>query len=304
VSGHIPILANEVIQLLLENNGKRFVDGTINGGNHASALLKTVNYPIELLGIDWDADAIKRAQKRFSALKEVTLMHGSFGELDSLIERWNVDQVDGIFCDFGLSSDQLDDDSRGFSYRFDSPLDMRYDRTQPKLASDIVNDYSKAELLHVIRHYGEERNASRIANAIIRSRPVLSTGQLTEIIRKSVPNKFIEKTLSRVYMSIRLELNDELRAIEQMLPAALKRLKPHGRMVFLSFDSSQDRLIKHFIRDHARDCICPASFPICVCTAKPELKDLTPKVIRPSQKEIIANPRSRPAKLRAAEKLD
>ncbi len=303
MSGHIPILVNEVVHLLLENNGKRFVDGTINGGNHATALLKSAKHPIELLGIDWDASAIERAQKRFSDRDGVTLMHGSFGEIDSLIEQWGVDKVDGIFCDFGLSSDQLDDTERGFSYRFDSPLDMRYDRTQPKLASDILNDYPRADLLYVIRHYGEERNASRIVNAIIRSRPIQSTGHLTEIIRKSVPGKFIEKTLSRVYMSIRLELNDELGAIERMLPAALKRLKPLGRMVFLSFDSSQDRMIKHFIRDHARSCICPATFPICVCTAKPELKDLTPKVIRPSEREILENSRSRPGKLRAAEKL-
>ncbi len=303
MSHHIPILVDYVTKLLLENGGTKYVDGTINGGNHAEALLKSADRSLKLLGIDWDPKAIEHARKRFADWNGVTLVHGNFADSDNIISEWGVGKIDGFFCDVGLSSDQLDDESRGFSHRFDSVLDMRYDQTQGITADEIVNNIAKNELADIIRKYGEERNASKIASVIANARPIRSTGHLAEVIRKNSSPQFIEKRLSRIFMSIRLALNDELSAIEKMLPAALKWLAPGGRMIFLVFDSFQNRLIKNFFKEHALTCVCPPSFPVCVCTAQPDLNILTHKVIRPSQTEIDKNPRSRSAFLRAAEKI-
>lgn len=303
MSRHIPILVDTIVKLLLENGGTNFVDGTIDGGNHAEALLKASDRSLKLLGIDWDSETVERTEKRLAPWSGVTLVHGNFADCDAIIADWGVGEIDGFFCDFGLSSDQLDDESRGFSHRFDSPLDMRYDRTCGITADDIVNGSTKYELIDIIRKYGEERSAPRIASAIVNARPIRSTGHLAETIRKNTSSQFIEKRLSRVFMSIRLVLNDELGAIERMLPAALKWLKPGGRLIFLTFDSLQDRLVKYFFNKHALKCVCPPSFPVCVCTTNPDIKILTHKVIHPNQEEIDKNPRSRSAKLRAAEKI-
>ena len=300
-SRHKPVLLQTVVHLL--KDARSIVDCTINGGGHSIALLESSERPLQLLGTDRDPVALQNVRKRLSKWDGVTLMHGDFGTFDEFVSQWGIGQIDGVLADFGLSSNQLDDPDRGFSYRYDSPLDMRYDQTEDTSADDIINCYQHKELTHILYQYGEERNAGRIAAAIVRSRPIRSTSHLADVIRGCCPNRFIEKTLARVFMAVRVALSGELEAIEKLLPAAFKWLKPGGRMIFISYDSSEDRLVKQFIRRKAQGCICPPQIPVCQCNHHPELKDLTPRIIRPEQTEINTNPRSRAAKLRAAEKL-
>lgn len=300
---HKPVLTSVVTELLLEGERRLFIDCTIGGGAHAAALLNASERSIRIFALDKDPAALKLAAERLSGYKDVTILQGDYASLDEIAVEWSIIEVDGIFADFGQSSDQLEDHERGFSHRFDGPLDMRYDNRSGLTATEIVNEYSKSELTEIFRRYGQERQASRIAAAIIRKRPVYRTGQLADLIRRNSSGAFIEKTLARVFMALRTEVNSELNAIAKLLPRAFTLLKQDGRMVLISYDSNQDRIVKDFFRLKSRPCTCPPSLPVCVCGARPELKILTPHVIKPDKVEIDINPRSRSAKLRAAEKI-
>jgi len=296
-------MADLAAELLLERRGEYFVDCTLGSGGHSRVLLNKADWSIRLLGLDRDPDAIEKVRISPKPGSEVSLVCGSFEGIERHIQEWGHPQVDGILADFGQSSDQLDDPERGFSYRFDGPLDMRYDPTRGVTADDLVNNLNVDELTRIFRDFGEERGAGRIARAIVRHRPLHRTHQLAGVIRKSSPSNFIEKTLARVFMALRVAVNDELAAIEEFLPAALSSLKPHGRLVLISYDSLQDRRVKDFLKGEGRGCVCPPKFPVCVCGKLPEIAILTKKVVRPDEDEVKINPRSRSAKLRAAEKL-
>jgi 16S rRNA (cytosine1402-N4)-methyltransferase len=302
---HLPVMAEVAVRLLLESGGECFVDCTVGGGGHSEALLKTAVYPIRLIGIDRDTEALEIAQYRLARWSDVLLIHGSFADLENLLSAQSVTGVNGVLADFGQSSLQLDDPLRGFSYRqkISGPLDMRYDAGGGITAAELVNRTSQTELSDILFRIGEERNARRVTAAIVRNRPIATTSELATVIRKSIPQNFATKTLARVFMALRVVVNDELNAIDRFLPATLKCLNRGGRMVFISYDSQQDRRVKQFIGENAKTCRCPPNLPVCVCGGKAALKNLTPKALLPDAAEVNHNPRSRSARLRAAEKL-
>ena len=300
---HKPVLTREVVKILLEGDRKLFLDCTLGAGGHTEALLNTAEQTIKIFGIDKDPDAIVLAEEKLKGRKGVVLQQGDYALMDEVAEKFGFSGLDGILADLGQSSDQMEDSVRGFSHRMDGKLDMRYNPQSDLTAEKIVNEYSVSELTDIFRRYGQERMSKRIANTIVRSRPVTGTAQLAALIRKSCPGKYVQKTLARIFMALRIVVNDELTAIEKLIPGAHKLLKPGGRMVFISYDSNQDSIVKNFFRLKSRTCICPDALPVCVCNTTPELKILTRRVIKPGAEEIETNPRSRSARLRAAEKL-
>jgi len=300
---HKPVLVEKVVEILLDVDGELFIDCTLGAGGHSEALFEAADHPIRILGIDKDTDALSLAIKRLAGRKSITIERGSFNNLDDIAAEHEFIEVDGILADFGQSSDQLEDPVRGFSHRTEGPLDMRYDPYSGSTAAEIVNERSQTELAEIIRRYGQERMANRIAVAIIRSRPLHTTTQLSSVVRKACPDAHINKTLARVFMALRVFVNDELSAIKGLLPKALGLLRIGGRMVFISYDSNQDRIVKEFFRTRSQTCTCPPGLPVCVCDAHSELKILTPRVIKPGRLEIETNPRSRSARLRAAQKI-
>ncbi len=300
---HKPVLTCEVINVLLEGDRKLFLDCTLGAGGHSEALLDAAKQPIKIFGIDKDPEALVLAKEKLKNRKGIVLEQGDYALLDEVAERFGLLGFDGILADLGQSSDQMEDSARGFSHRIDGKLDMRYNPQSDLMAQEIVNEYSASELTDIFRRYGQERMSKRIAETIVRSRPVVGTVQLADLIRKSCPGKHIRKTLARIFMALRIVVNDELTAIEKLMPGAHKLLKPGGRMVFISYDSNQDRIVKDFFRLKSRTCVCPDTLPVCVCNTTPELKILTRRVIKPGSEEIETNPRSRSARLRAAEKL-
>ncbi|MDP8239884.1 MAG: 16S rRNA (cytosine(1402)-N(4))-methyltransferase RsmH [Candidatus Hatepunaea meridiana] len=301
---HKPILVRESVGMLLENNRKLFIDTTLGSGGHTRALFDAAEIPIQILGIDKDQEALDLARGRLKGEEGVTILHGDFANLDEAVERWGVSKrVDGIIADLGQASFQINQPNRGFSYQLNGPLDLRYDRTSGKTAAEVINRYSQTELTEIIYRYGQESRAKRIAAAIVRNRPLYRTTELAEVIRKACPGAHIYKVLSIIFNVLRVEVNDELSSIKELMPQAFGFLKPGGRMVVLSYDSNQDRIVKKFFREKSRKCICPPELPVCICNYKPELKILTHHVIKPCKEEIEANPNARSARMRAMEKL-
>jgi 16S rRNA (cytosine1402-N4)-methyltransferase len=300
---HQPVLSSVVVKFLLSDGRKTFIDCTLGGGGHTIALLQAAKYPIRIYGVDMDNEALDKAKERLADYKNITFIHGDFASLDVMIAKHGIDEVDGILADFGQSFDQIEDGQRGFAFKYDGPLDMRYNTQEMPTAADIVNSYTKQELTNLIYHNSQERQASKIAASIVRERPLHTTGQLADLIRRSSHRSFVEKTLARVFMALRVEVNSELKAIDNLLPISHKLLRSGGRAVFISYDSNQDSRVKNFFRMKSRKCECPSKLPVCVCGLKPELKILTHRVVKPDLAEIEDNPRSRSARLRAAEKI-
>lgn len=300
---HVPVMAAEVARLLLEAGGKRFLDCTAGGGGHILALLSAAGRPIEVLGIDIDPEAVERARRRLQTAPGVLIIKGDYGRLHEIAAEVGLKPPDGVLSDFGQSSDQLEDPARGMSHRWDVPVDMRYDPSSEINAGDIINRATYYELLTLFRDIGQERQAPRIARAIINERPLHTTSQLEHLVRAACSPAFINKTLARVFMALRVVVNDELTAIERFLPQALGLLAPGGRIVCISYDSHQDSRVKEFFRSKAHPCVCPPQLPTCVCGLRPELRIITGRAVRPSAAERESNPRSRSARLRAAEKL-
>ena len=306
---HIPVLVDDVVQALSPLAGKTIVDGTLGLGGHAQALLEA-DASVRLLGIDRDRQALSLAGQRLAAYADrLSLIHGNFRELAHHLDRLEIRCVDGVLLDIGVSSLHLDESTRGFSFRRDGPLDMRMDRSMGQTAAEWLSEVSESALVDVIYRLGEERYARRIAGAIIRARavePLLTTGQLAEIIRRAVPAKYDHRRLdpaTRTFQAIRMHLNDELGALETALSEGFPRLCLGGRFVVISFHSLEDRLVKHFFREKAKACICPPDLPDCICDKQIEARVLTPRPRTASAEEVDANPRARSAKLRAAERL-
>jgi len=301
---HQPVMVETVVRFLLEGGGSRFIDCTVGAGGHCEALMRSAGKALKIYGIDRDPEAIGLARSRLSSRKRVVLTRGNYADLEEIADGWGVSRVDGILTDFGQSSDQLDDPKRGFSHRFDGPLDMRYDTTTGLAAAELINQSSREEIVLILRRYGEVfREAKRIAEAIVRARPLDRTGQLADIVREVCHEPFIQKALARVFMAFRIAVNDELHAIDQLLPQIHRLLVPGGRMVFISYDSHQDRRVKSCLTRLTGACTCPPGLPVCVCGARRELEILTRRVVRPTQSEVQTNPRCRSARLRAAVKL-
>lgn len=312
VSQHISVLLRECIDNLNIDPSGTYIDGTLGGGGHAGHIGKRLNSEGHLIGIDRDEIAITRANLHLVGLGlqcKVSLVRSHFSNLQNILTDLKVDKVNGILFDLGVSSYQLDEAERGFSYMQDGPLDMRMDRRETLSAKDVVNTYSEEELTWLIRTYGEEKWAKRIASFIAKERsgaPIESSGRLVEIIKNAIPAKARKEgphPAKRTFQAIRIEVNQELQQIERMLEIAVDYLLPKGRICVISFHSLEDRLVKNAFKKMNISCICPPEFPECRCDHEPSLKLVTRKPIIPTDQEIENNPRARSAKLRVAEKI-
>ena len=307
---HDPVLLSECIQGLNIRPDGMYVDGTLGRAGHSREIARRLTTG-RLLCLDRDQAALDAAPGRLGEwMDRVELIHGNFADLDALLEGRGVGQVDGMLFDLGVSSPQLDDPQRGFSYMHDAPLDMRMDRSAPLTAREVVNGWEEAELKRILWRYGEERYAGPIAAAIVRARqerPIETTLELVDIIRGAMPKAALREKqhpAKRSFQAIRIAVNDELGAVERMLEAAVPRLAPGGRLAVISFHSLEDRIVKTMLGEFARGCTCPPDFPVCVCGNRPKVRLVNRKPITASQEELERNPRARSAKLRIAEKLE
>lgn len=306
---HVSVLADEVIEGLRIRPEGIYVDGTLGGAGHASRIAAALTDGGRLIGIDRDSDAIRTAEQRLAPFGDtVRIVKANYGELPEVLDRMGISAVDGILLDLGVSSFQLDTAERGFSYMADVPLDMRMDREENRTARDIVNEYSREELIRILRDYGEERFAVSIAGEICRVRekaPIETTGELVEIIRRAVPVKMQRNgghPAKRTFQAIRIELNRELTVLDECLDLMIERLTPGGRFCVITFHSLEDRIVKNHFRTAEDPCICPKSFPVCVCGRKSKGRVVTRKPILPSPEEQEKNSRSKSAKLRIFER--
>ena len=307
---HTSVLLEETVDGLNVKPDGIYVDGTLGGGGHAYEVCSRLNSMGRFIGIDQDEAAIEAASARLSDFGErVTIVRSNYCDMKLRLQELGIDKVDGIVLDLGVSSYQLDTAERGFSYREDAPLDMRMDTRQDMTARDIVNDYSEMELFRVIRDYGEDKFAKNIAKHIVAARekqPIETTGQLTEIIRQSIPMKFQKKSghpAKRTFQAIRIELNRELDVLRETLDDMIELLNPGGRLCIITFHSLEDRIVKSAFRKNEDPCICPKHFPVCVCGNVSKGSIVTRKPILPSEEELEYNSRSKSAKLRIFERV-
>ncbi|MBP8973204.1 MAG: 16S rRNA (cytosine(1402)-N(4))-methyltransferase RsmH [Anaerolineae bacterium] len=311
---HLPVLLEAVLAALrvAERPAGRFVDGTVGAGGHAAAILVAAP-DARLLGLDRDPAALALARARLASFEgRVTLRHASYEQIGALVPAWlekvgSAGQgVDGILLDLGLSSMQVDDPARGFAFMSEGPLDMRFDPSGGGLtAADLVNTWDAEALAEVLFRYGEERNARRIARAIVAARPLNSTRQLAEVVAGAQrgPREKIHPA-TRTFQALRIAVNDELGAVERALPVAIDLLRPGGRLAVISFHSLEDRIVKQTFKTEATDCLCPPRQPVCTCGHVARVRLVTRKPLRPADEEIAANPRSRSARLRVVERLE
>ncbi len=306
---HKPVLLQETIDYLNCKKNGIYLDGTLGRGGHTKAILEKISNEGFVIAIDRDKEAIKEVRERFDSYSNLKLIHGNFVNIPEILDRLHIDKVEGMVFDLGVSSPQIDNPERGFSYQHDGPLDMRMNRDQKLTAADIVNNYSYKEISEIIKKYGEERWATRIAEFIVDFRDrekITSTKQLVEIIKNAIPagaRRSGGHPAKRTFQALRIAINNELHILEEMIKNVVSRLKSEGRICIISFHSLEDRIVKHTFRELAKDCVCPPDFPICVCDHTPDLKVFRENPIYPEEEETKNNPRARSAKLRVAEKL-
>ena len=306
---HVSVLLDECIEALNIKPEGIYVDGTLGGAGHSSRIAAELTTG-RLIGIDRDTVALTAAEKRLEPyMDRVTLVHSDFSELKNVLSRLNIEKVDGILLDLGVSSPQLDDGARGFSYMADAPLDMRMNREDPVTAHTVVNTWPYEELRRILYDYGEERYAPQIAAAICRrreERAIETTLELVDIIRSAMPAAALREKqhpAKRSFQAIRIAVNDELGDLQKVLDAAIPALNPGGRLAIITFHSLEDRIVKNAMAAAAKGCTCPPNFPVCVCGKTPQVKVLTRKPITSSDEELNRNPRARSAKLRVCEKI-
>lgn len=307
---HYSVMAGECVELLNIKPDGVYVDGTLGLGGHSLLIASKLGEKGRLIAIDRDELAIKRASERLAPVMDrVTLVHGNFRDLGDILDGLGVERADGMLFDLGVSSPQLDEAERGFSYMADAPLDMRMDRGDSLTAYDIVNGWDEKEIRRILYDFGEERYAPRIAEAIVRyrkDREITGTLQLVEIIKSAMPAAALREKqhpAKRSFQALRIAVNDELDAVSQMLSTAADRLNTGGRLAVISFHSLEDRIVKNAIASRERGCTCPRDFPVCTCGFVQTLRSVTKKPVLPSAKELEENPRSRSAKLRVAERI-
>lgn len=305
---HIPVLLEPTIELLdIKSNGI-YVDGTLGGAGHSKEILKKTKIN-RLIGIDQDEEALAAAKENLKDFDNVTYVHDNFKNIDDILNEFEIQEVDGILVDIGVSSYQIDAAERGFSFRFDAKLDMRMDKSKSFSAYELVNEYSEEELIRVIRDYGEEKFARSIARHIVKRREsdaISTTKELEDIVLKSVPRyrgQDGKSNVQRTFQAIRIEVNQELEVLKVFIDKAVSKLKKGGRLAIISFHSLEDRIVKQKFKELATGCICPPDFPICVCGHKPIVKLVTKHPVDATDEELKRNPRSAPAKLRVIEKL-
>ena len=308
---HKSVLLEETIESLAIKPDGIYVDGTLGGAGHGYEVCKRLSSKGRFIGIDHDTDAIKAATDKLSVFKDkvqIDIVKSNYHEISNVLNSLGVEKVDGILLDIGVSSYQLDNAERGFTYKVDAPLDMRMDKSNPMTAKDIVNGYSEMELFRVIRDYGEDKFAKNIAKHIVKAREkkeIETTGELIEAIRAAIPAK-IQATgghpAKKTFQAIRIELNKELEVLEDSIDRMIDLLNDEGRLSIITFHSLEDRIVKNKFRDNENPCTCPKNFPVCVCGKKSKGKNVTRKPIVPSEEEIGANKRSKSSKLRSFER--
>lgn len=308
---HKSVLLEECIEGLNIKPGGIYIDGTLGGAGHSYEICKKLDSNGLLIGIDQDENAIEASSKKLLEFQDRVKIHrANFSEFQTVLNEENIDKVDGILLDLGVSSHQLDTAERGFSYMKDAPLDMRMDTRQINTAADIVNNYSETELIKVIRTYGEEKWASRIVRNIVARReetPITTTFELVDVIRSSIPNRAMQKgghPAKRTFQAIRIELNQELNVLKNTLNDMIDRLNEGGRLCIITFHSLEDRIVKRAFKDNQDPCTCPPDFPVCVCNKKSKGKVITRKPIIATEEEQTSNSRSKSAKLRIFEKVE
>ncbi|MFC1478370.1 16S rRNA (cytosine(1402)-N(4))-methyltransferase RsmH [Candidatus Margulisiibacteriota bacterium] len=313
---HIPVLLNEAVDHLNLAPGQTVIDATFGRGGHSREILKAIGSQGKLIAIDQDEDALKYASEHFKDTPNLFLIQSNFMRIKEVFTEWadsqkqNIKGIDAILFDLGVSSPQINEPSRGFSFQWDGPLDMRMNRNIATTAADLVNTLSREELTRIIKEYGEERYAVRIANAIVSARQnnkeIETTGVLGNIIQHVIPQKDPMKRrdcVMRTFQALRIAVNQELESLKRALQDSISLINPGGRLVVISFHSLEDRIVKTFFNTQAKGCTCPPNFPKCVCGKEPTLKVITRKPIPPSKEEIKDNPRAGSAKLRVAERI-
>jgi 16S rRNA (cytosine1402-N4)-methyltransferase len=305
VLGHTPVLYQRVLHALKPSAGARYIDGTIGAGGHSSGILEASSPDGQVLGIDLDPTALELVQDRLAEFEDrLHLRHGSYRDLDVYADELGWKTVDGILLDLGVSSMVLEDAKRGFSFRLNGPLDMRFDPTQATTAADLVNSLPEREIADLITRYGEEPHARRVAKAIVEARPLQTTHELSELITRVVKRGRRKiHPATRTFQALRIAVNDELNALEDGLERGIDRIGPGGRIAVISFHSLEDRLVKRKYQQESVDCICPADQLVCTCDHRARLKVITKRPLRPDEFELESNPRSRSAKLRIAERI-
>ncbi len=310
VEMHRPVMEKEVLKYLVLQPGGVYVDATLGDGGHAGAILGSLEPQGMLVGLDWDREAIKRAEKRLNHFQgRMIIVHESYTELEKVMHDLKIDRIDGILIDLGASTIQLMDAERGFSFHQEGSLDMRMDRRGSLTAKDIVNQYTGEQLAEIFFLYGEERWSKKISAGIVRERkqhgPIEDSKLLAEIVKEAIPARYRRQgghPARKVFQALRLAVNRELDNLVSILPQAMKMLVPGGRMVVIAYHSLEDRLVKNYMRAHAGQCSCPPGLP-CVCDKKAELKIITGRALKPLPAEVEDNPRARSARMRVAEKL-
>lgn len=300
---HIPVLAERVLELLAPQPGQTYFDGTAGYGGHAAIIAKQLTPKGRMILVDRDPQAITSLKQRFGEGEpQAEIIHADYAAAASnLLQRGT--RVDMVLLDLGVSSPQLDMAQRGFSFRFDGPLDMRMDTTAPQTAADVVNGLRESELADIIYRYGEERRSRRIAKAIVMNRPITTTKQLADLVASTIGRSGDIHPATRTFQALRIYVNEELAQLETALPTLVELLRPGGRLAVISFHSLEDRIVKEFINRASRDCICPPEQPVCTCDHQATLLKITKKVVSGAT-EDTSNPRARSAKLRAAVKLN
>lgn len=306
---HISVLLDETIDGLDIKPDGIYVDGTLGGGGHSYEILRRLSPKGRLIGIDQDGEALKAAGERLKKFEnQITLVRSNYCEIDKVLKELNVEKVDGILLDIGVSSYQLDNLERGFSYKSDAPLDMRMDTRQELTAADVVNTYSENELFKIIKDYGEDKFAKNIAKHIVLARkekPLETTKELSEVIKRAIPMKVQAKgghPAKKTFQAIRIEVNQELTVLKESIDKMIDLIKPNGRICIITFHSLEDRIVKTKFRENENPCTCPPNFPVCVCGKKSKGKVITRKPIIPSEDEIEENKRAKSSKLRIFER--
>ena len=304
---HIPVLYEEILEYVQPRPGGSYIDGTLGAGGHAAGLLRASAPDGRVLGIDRDEEAIAFARERLAEFgRRITFVKATFAQMDEIAPQHDFAAVDAVLLDLGLSSRQLSDVERGFSFQGDGPLDMRFDRSYGQTASDLVNHLSEDDIARLLRSYGEVRRSRKFARAIVDARPLRSTRELAAVIEAEARGARRQRgrthPATRVFQAFRIAVNEELETLAAGLRAALKLLKLGGRLAVISFHSLEDRLVKQFFREQSLECTCPPEQPICTCNTEPVLRLVTRKAVKPKELEVSRNPRSRSARLRVAEK--
>lgn len=303
---HLPVMGQEVVRYLVGNRNGIYLDGTLGGGGHAQIILDFLDKNGLYIGIDRDIEAINTAKERLKSFKNFKTHCTTFDHLENVLKEEGIEQLDGLLLDLGVSSWQIDQNNRGFSFRPNVKLDMRMDTSQSLNAEWIINNYEKEDLKRIFKEYGEERFSGKIAHLIVKRRTeqkITSSTDLIKIIDQCVNPRFATKSYARIFQAIRIEVNDELNILKHTLATALRFLKVKGRLAVITYHSLEDRIVKNFFREQENPCTCPPELPVCVCGIEPLLRRTKPNFVLATQNEIQNNPRARSAKLRIAERV-